>query len=170
MISIFIKSGIYICFYFPLQISDSEIDVLSTTPQPPISTTSPALLPATSQPSTSTASPSPSPAPTPSPTPSMTSTISTQLPVMSAGAKHKKRKVDATDDLIHMAMTKLSESENQHDAFMAFGVVVGSKLKDMNNFQATVAEKIINDALFMGSLNKLTEDHEIVNKNIHHTE
>lgn len=68
--------------------------------------------------------------------------------------------MDQTDNLIQVALAKL-ENEKEQDQFMAFGVVVGSKLKNMDKFQSTVAEKIINDVLFLGTLNRLTEDHHI---------
>ena len=82
-------------------------------------------------------------------------------PSASASGKRKK-KIDNTDELIKVALAKL-EAENDKDSFMDFGVVVGKKLTNMDKYQATIAEKIINDALFLGTLNKLSEDHHITN-------
>ena len=109
-------------------------------------------------PMTQSSTPSPS-STSPSPTPTTASNCSAFRPIACAPGKRKK-KVDQTDNLIQVALAKL-ENEKEQDQFMAFGVVVGSKLKNMDKFQSTVAEKIINDVLFLGTLNRLTEDHHI---------
>ncbi|KAG7172551.1 putative Alcohol dehydrogenase transcription factor Myb/SANT-like-containing protein 23, partial [Homarus americanus] len=104
------------------------------------------------------------PAPTLSPPLPMISHSRSPSPTPSTSDKpaKRKRKVDKTDELIAMAVSRLSESVKEPDEFKAFGIVVGSQLKTMDKYQAIVARKLINDILFTGSLNKLEATSQIV--------
>ncbi|XP_018016388.1 uncharacterized protein LOC108673117 isoform X2 [Hyalella azteca] len=74
----------------------------------------------------------------------------------------KKRKIDPTDELIQVALSKLTEKKNDDDDLSAFGVVVATQIRNMNKTQATISRKLINDALFMGSMNMLETNSRIV--------
>ncbi|KAK3869574.1 hypothetical protein Pcinc_025127 [Petrolisthes cinctipes] len=122
----------------------------------------PTLTTSTTKPSRNNTIPSMTLAP-PRPAPSPTLSMTSQPVVASSGkGNNKANRTDTLIDIVEdLAMKIPLPLDEDQRPFMAFGEVVSYKLRKMDELQATFAEKLINDALFLGSFNKLTENHHI---------
>ncbi|KAK3891586.1 hypothetical protein Pcinc_004533 [Petrolisthes cinctipes] len=91
--------------------------------------------------------------PTPSPTPSTSS----------SGASKKRKQMDVVDNVLAIAVNQLNSiSDKKSSGCEIFGSMVASEISSMNNIQRQLAKKIINDVLHLGSMERLSEDHQIV--------
>lgn len=62
------------------------------------------------------------------------------------------------ETLIQTALTAMQKKEDEFDAV---GKVVAAKLRKMSDYQKIHAEKLVNDVLYMGLLDKLTDSTSI---------
>ena len=149
--------------------SSSNSMVISSAPTlfhtfTPIPSSSPALTRVPIPTTTSAVASIPTPVITPIPTPTPTLISSSPSPTPSGSTddrrrtkvKGKKRAIhDNSNELMEAALVELRSSGGPNK-FTAFGQSVANDLESFEHEQAIIAKKIINEAMFLGALGKLT--------------
>lgn len=70
--------------------------------------------------------------------------------------------MDAFDNVLAIAVNNLNSISDKNSGCDIFGQMVASELSSMNSLQRQLAKKIINDALHLEAMEKLSDDHQIV--------
>lgn len=99
------------------------------------------------------------------PTSTLTSTTSTDTTcTKSQSTRPLKRNSEAalTKDVLLTVQNHFKRPASQDDRYDIFGKGVTLKLRDLDKTQALFAEKIINEALFLGEMGNLTISHKVM--------